>query len=54
MLRQAVERDPNDAAAYGKLGVAYATLGQYKEAVVVLKMAIRINPRSLMLKTIIS
>jgi tetratricopeptide (TPR) repeat protein len=43
-LRQAVERDPNDAAAYGKLGVAYATLGQYKEAVVVLKLAIRIKP----------
>jgi len=44
MLRQAVERDPNDAAAYGKLGVAYSTLGQHKEAVVVLKMAIRIKP----------
>jgi tetratricopeptide (TPR) repeat protein len=43
-LRQAVERDPNDAAAYGKLGVAYAALGQYKEAVVVLKLAIRIKP----------
>lgn len=43
-LRQAVELNPNDAAAYGKLGVAYATLGQYKEAVIVLKMAIRIKP----------
>src|SRR6266446_1610677 len=43
-LRQAVEHDPNDAAAYGKLGVAYAALGQYKEAVVALKMAIRIKP----------
>ncbi len=43
-LRQAVEHDPNDAAAYGKLGVAYAALGQYKEAVVVLKLAIRIKP----------
>lgn len=43
-LRQAVEHNPNDAAAYGKLGVAYAMLGQYKEAVVVLKMAIRIKP----------
>jgi len=43
-LRHAVEQDPNDAAAYGKLGVAYAALGQYKEAVVVLKMAIRIKP----------
>jgi tetratricopeptide (TPR) repeat protein len=44
LLRQAVEHNPNDAAAYGKLGVAYATLGQYKEAVVVLKIAIRIKP----------
>lgn len=43
-LRQAVEHDPNDAAAYGKLGVAYATLKQYKEAVVVFKLAIRIKP----------
>jgi tetratricopeptide (TPR) repeat protein len=43
-LRQAVEHDPNDAAAYGKLGVAYAALKQYKEAVVVFKMAIRIKP----------
>ena len=43
-LRLAVERDPNDAAAYGKLGVAYATLKQYKEAVVVFKMAIRMKP----------
>ncbi len=43
-LRQAVEHDPNDAAAYGKLGVAYAALEQYKEAVVVLKLAIRIKP----------
>lgn len=43
-LRQAVEHDPNDAAAYGKLGVAYAALKQYKDAVVVLKMAIRIKP----------
>jgi len=43
-LRQAVEQNPNDAAAYGKLGVAYAALGQYKEAVVVLKLAIRISP----------
>lgn len=46
MLRQAVERDPNDGAAFGKLGVAYATLGQYKEAVVALKMAIRMNRES--------
>ncbi|HBB87826.1 MAG TPA: hypothetical protein DC047_09445 [Blastocatellia bacterium] len=43
-LRLAVERDPNDAAAYGKLGVAYSALKQYKEAVVVFKMAIRIKP----------
>jgi tetratricopeptide (TPR) repeat protein len=44
ILRQAVERDPNHAAAYGKLGVAYVALKQYKEAVVVFKMAIRIKP----------
>lgn len=43
-LRQAIEQNPNDAAAYGKLGVAYAALEQYKEAVVVLKLAIRIKP----------
>jgi tetratricopeptide (TPR) repeat protein len=43
-LRLAVERDPNDAAAYGKLGVAYAMLKQYKEAVVVFKIAIRMKP----------
>jgi tetratricopeptide (TPR) repeat protein len=43
-LRQAVEHDPNNAAAYGKLGVAYAALGQYKEAVIVLKLAIKIKP----------
>jgi tetratricopeptide (TPR) repeat protein len=43
-LRQAVQHDPNDAAAYGKLGVAYASLKQYKEAVVAFKMAIRIKP----------
>src|ERR1051325_137847 len=44
MLRKAVEQNPNDAVAYGKLGVAYAALKQYKEAVVVLKMAIHIKP----------
>ena len=43
-LRKATERDPNDAAAYAKLGLAYAALRQYQEAVVVLKMAIRIKP----------
>ena len=43
-LRKAVEQNPNDAVAYGKLGVAYAGMKQYKEAVVVLKMAIRIKP----------
>ena len=43
-LRKATERDPNDAAAYAKLGLAYAAMRQYQEAVVVLKMAIRIKP----------
>ncbi|MGH9933066.1 MAG: TonB family protein [Pyrinomonadaceae bacterium] len=43
-LRKATERDPNDAAAYAKLGLAYAAMRQYQEAVVVLKIAIRIKP----------
>ncbi|MCM3874040.1 MAG: tetratricopeptide repeat protein [Pyrinomonadaceae bacterium] len=43
-LKKATERDPNDGAAYAKLGIAYAALKQYQEAVVVLKMAIKIKP----------
>ena len=43
-FRQATERDPNDAAAYAKLGLAYAALRKYEEAVIVLKMAIKIKP----------
>jgi tetratricopeptide (TPR) repeat protein len=43
-LREATRRDPNDAAAYAKLGLAYAALQNYEEAVVVFKMAIRIKP----------
>lgn len=43
-FREATLRDPNDAAAYAKLGVAYAAMQQYQDAVVVLKMAIRIKP----------
>ncbi len=44
VFRQATDRNPNDAAAYAKLGIAYAALRQNQEAVVVLKMAIKINP----------
>ncbi|MFN2500130.1 MAG: tetratricopeptide repeat protein [Pyrinomonadaceae bacterium] len=33
MLRQAVERDPNDAAAYGKLGVANRVLCLFSKLV---------------------
>ncbi len=43
-LRQAIDRDPNDVAAYGKLGVAYVALRQYKDAITVLRMAIKIKP----------
>jgi TonB family protein len=43
-LKEATRRDPNDAAAYAKLGLAYAALRNYQEAIVVLKMAIRIKP----------
>jgi TonB family protein len=42
-LRQAVYLNPEDALAYAKLGVAYAGLGQHKETVTVLKLAIRIK-----------
>jgi TonB family protein len=42
-LRQAVYLNPEDALAYSKLGVAYAALGQHKETVAVLKLAIRIK-----------
>jgi tetratricopeptide (TPR) repeat protein len=43
-LQQAIEHNPDDAAAYGKLGLAYAALGKYKEATVAFKLAIRIKP----------
>jgi TonB family protein len=42
-LKQAVQVDPNDAAAYAKLGLAYSGLHQYQETVAVLQMAIRIK-----------
>jgi tetratricopeptide (TPR) repeat protein len=42
-LRQAVERDPQDALAYTKLGLAYYALGQNKEMIAALKLAIRIK-----------
>lgn len=43
-LRQATNLDPNNAAAYAKLGIAYTATRQYREAIVVLKMALRIKP----------
>jgi tetratricopeptide (TPR) repeat protein len=43
-LRQATQRNPNAAAAYLKLGIAYAALGQHAEGIAVLKMSIRIKP----------
>jgi tetratricopeptide (TPR) repeat protein len=43
-LEQATNLDPNNAAAYAKLGIAYATSRQYWEAIVVFKMAQRIKP----------
>jgi tetratricopeptide (TPR) repeat protein len=46
-LKEAIQRNPNDGAAYRKLGIAYAGLGQNKEAVAVFKMAIKISPELL-------
>jgi YD repeat-containing protein len=43
-LNEAIQLDPNDATAYAKLGLAYSGLGQYKEAIPVFKMAVRIRP----------
>ncbi|MEP6743087.1 MAG: TonB family protein [bacterium] len=42
-LRRAVLRDPQDALAYIKLGLAYSALGQDKETIAALKVAIRLN-----------
>jgi TonB family protein len=42
-LKQNVQLNSNDAIAYVKLGMAHSALRQYKEAIVVLKMAIRIK-----------
>lgn len=46
VLKQATDLDPNDAAAYAKLGQAYTLLKNYKEAVVVFKRAIKIKPQN--------
>lgn len=43
-LREATSRDPHDAAAYAKLGLAYAALQDYQQAILVLKIAIKIKP----------
>jgi tetratricopeptide (TPR) repeat protein len=42
-LKQAVHKDPENAVGYVKLGLAYSAMGQYKEAIVVFKMAIQIR-----------
>lgn len=42
-LTESVRLNPNDAQPYLKLGVAYSSQGQYKEAVAVLKMALQIK-----------
>ena len=44
-LREAVDRNPEDALAYTKLGLAYSALRRPKETVAVLKLAIRIKPQ---------
>ena len=46
-LKEAIQRNPNDGAAYRKLGIAYAAQGQHQEAVAVFKMAIKISPELL-------
>ena len=43
-LKEATQINPNDASAYAKLGLAYSSLGQYKEAIPVFKMAASIRP----------
>lgn len=42
-LTESVRLNPNDAQTYLKLGVAYSSQAQYKEAVAVLKMALQIK-----------
>jgi|SRR5882724_3672649 len=42
-LNQAVYKNPENAAAYAKLGLAYSALQKHKEAVAVFKMALRIK-----------
>jgi TonB family protein len=43
-LKQSVDKDPEYAPAYIKLGIAYSGLQRHKEAVAVIKMAIQIKP----------
>ncbi len=43
ILKQAVHKDPENALAYVKLGLGYAGLRQYPEAIAVFKMAIQIR-----------
>ncbi|HEY6122943.1 MAG TPA: TonB family protein [Pyrinomonadaceae bacterium] len=46
-LNQAVYKDPENAGAYAKLGIAYVALQKPKDAVAVFKMALRIRKDSL-------
>ena len=42
--KQAIRIDPEDAYTYNNLGIAYRSLGLYKDAVEAYKQAIRIDP----------
>ncbi|HEV2827400.1 MAG TPA: TonB family protein [Pyrinomonadaceae bacterium] len=46
-LKQVTNLDPNNAAAYAKLGIAYAAAQQPQDAIAALKIAIRIKPELL-------
>jgi TonB family protein len=42
-FKQAIVLDPKDAISYCKLGIAYAALKEYKEAIIAFKQAIRLE-----------
>jgi TonB family protein len=42
-FREMVQRDPNDAAAYYKLGLAYSSMGKHQETIGAYKKAIRLK-----------
>lgn len=43
-FKKFIKLNPNDANAYGNLGVAYGKLGKYKEAIKAYKHAIKLEP----------